>query len=267
MCANNVKEIIQKTKCLVLDMDGTIYLDSTPIGDMINTLKICREHGIKIYYFTNNSSKNHTEYVKKLTDIGFYDERDIVYTSAMATISYLNSVYPGKKVYILATEEVKKSFIDGGVNIVDEDADIVLLAYDTTLTFEKLKKANEMLVRGAIYIATHPDTVCPTKDISMPDVGSFIKLLEASTFGRLPDAIIGKPNSIAGNEIVRATGLTPDQITMVGDRLYTDIMFGINSGFNTILVYSGETTKEMLAMSNVSPSIQFEDLNEIVKYL
>ena len=131
----------------------------------------------------------------------------------------------------------------------------------------KLKKANEMLVRGAIYIATHPDTVCPTKDISMPDVGSFIKLLEASTFGRLPDAIIGKPNSIAGNEIVRATGLTPDQITMVGDRLYTDIMFGINSGFNTILVYSGETTKEMLAKSNVSPSIQFEDLNEIVKYL
>ena len=266
MC-NNIKEIIKKTKCLVLDMDGTIYLDSTPIGDMINTLKICREKGIKIYYFTNNSSKNHTEYIKKLKDIGFYDEKDTVYTSAMATISYINSTYPGKKVYILATEEVKKSFIDGGVNIVDDNADIVLIAYDTTLTFEKLKKANEMLVRGAIYIATHPDIVCPTKDISMPDVGSFIKLLEASTFGRLPDAIIGKPNSIAGNEIIRATGLKADQITMVGDRLYTDIMFGINSGFNTILVYSGETTKEMLDKSNVTPSIEFETLNEIVKYL
>lgn len=264
----DIKSIIQNTKCLVLDMDGTIYLDSTPIGDMINTLKICREHGIQIYYFTNNSSKNYMEYVKKLQAIGFYDERDIVYTSAMATISYLNAEYPGKKVYAVATDEVKKSFIEGGVNVVDsDDAEIVLLAYDTTLTFEKLKKANELLVRGATYIATHPDTVCPTKDISMPDVGSFIKLLEASSFGRVPDAIIGKPNNIAGNEIVRATGLKPEQITMVGDRLYTDIMFGVNSGFNTILVYSGETTKEMLAKSNVNPTIEFEDLNEIVKYL
>ncbi len=262
----NVKEIIQRTKCLVLDMDGTIYLDSTPIGDMINTLKTCRDHGIKIYYFTNNSSKNHTEYVKKLTDIGFYDDRDIVYTSAMATISYLQANYPGKKVYMLATDEVKKSFIDAGINLVEDDADIVLLAYDTTLTFAKLKKANEFLVKGATYIATHPDTVCPTKDISMPDVGSFIKLLEASSFGRVPDAIIGKPNSIAGNEIVRATGLKPEQITMVGDRLYTDIMFGVNSKFNTILVYSGETTEEVLLKSDVKPSIVFDDLNEIVKY-
>ena len=71
----NIKSIINKTKCLVLDMDGTIYLDSTPIGDMINTLKICREKGIKIYYFTNNSSKNFIEYVNKLSKIGFYDDK------------------------------------------------------------------------------------------------------------------------------------------------------------------------------------------------
>jgi len=263
---SDIKSVIKKTKCLVLDMDGTIYLDSTPIGDMINTLKICRDKGIKIYYFTNNSSKNHIEYVKKLSKIGFYDDRDIVYTSAMATIGFLNSEFKGKSVYILATDEVKKSFIEGGVNIVEENADIVLLAYDTTLTFEKLKKANEMLVRGATYIATHPDMVCPTADISMPDVGSFIRLLEGSS-GRTPDYIIGKPNNIAGREIMRATGLNADEITMVGDRLYTDIKFGVNSGFNTILVFSGETTKEMLENSDVKPTLTFEDLNEIVKYL
>jgi len=101
-------------------MDGTIYLDSTPIGDMINTLKICRDKGIKIYYFTNNSSKNHIEYVKKLSKIGFYDDRDIVYTSAMATIGFLNSEFKGKSVYILATDEVKKSFIEGNIGKVDK---------------------------------------------------------------------------------------------------------------------------------------------------
>jgi CRP-like cAMP-binding protein len=87
-------------------MDGTIYLSDTPIGDMINTLKLCRDKGIRIYYFTNNSSKTQDEYVKKLKRIGFYDERDTVYTSAMATIGYINANYAGKTVYAVATEPV-----------------------------------------------------------------------------------------------------------------------------------------------------------------
>ncbi|MBQ9116670.1 MAG: HAD-IIA family hydrolase, partial [Clostridia bacterium] len=238
-----------------------------PIGDMLNTLKLCREKGIGIYYFTNNSSRTQDEYVSKLKRIGFYDERDTVYTSAMATISYIHANYRGKTVYAVATEAVKKAFSDGGLNLVEENADIVLLAYDTTLSFEKLKKANEMIVRGAVYIATHPDVVCPTDDIYMPDVGSFIKLLEASSGGRLPDAIIGKPNALAGNEIVRATGLKPDEITMVGDRLHTDILFGVNSGFNTVLVLSGESTLETLEKSAVKPTLVLNDLNEIVDFL
>lgn len=263
---NTAKTVIERTKCLVLDMDGTIYLDSTPIGDMINTLKLCRDKGIKIYYFTNNSSKTQDEYVKKLSHIGFYDPRDTVYTSAMATADYLNSHYAGKTVYAVATEPVKRSFAENGIKLTEDNADIVLLAYDTTLTFEKLKKANELLVSGAAYIATHPDTVCPTENISMPDVGSFIKLLEASS-SRIPDAVIGKPNSLAGLEIIRATSLNADQITMVGDRLYTDIAFGVNSGFNSILVLSGESTLETLEKSPVKPTVVFNDLNEIVKYL
>ena len=262
-----IAETVSRTKCLVLDMDGTIYLSDTPIGDMINTLKLCRDKGIGIYYFTNNSSKTQDEYVKKLKRIGFYDERDTVYTSAMATIGYINANYKGKTVYAVATEPVKKAFAEGGLNLVEDNADIVLLAYDTTVTFEKFKKANEMIVRGATYIATHPDVVCPTDDIYMPDVGSYIKLLEASTGGKLPDAIIGKPNSLAGNEIVRATGLKPEEITMVGDRLHTDIAFGVNSGFNTVLVLSGESTLDTLEKSPVKPTILMNDLNEIVKYL
>lgn len=261
-----IHEVVQRTKCLVLDMDGTIYLDDTPIGDMLNTLKFCREKGIKIFYFTNNSSKTQDEYVKKLSRIGFYDPRDTVYTSMMATISYLKFNYPKKTVYAVATDEVKKSLCDAGIELANEAADIVLLAYDTTLTFEKLKKANELIVRGATYIATHPDAVCPTKDVYMPDVGSFIKLLECSS-GRVPDAVIGKPNALAGAEIARATGLRPEEITMVGDRLHTDILFGVNSGFNTILVLSGETDNNTLRKSAVKPTLVFDDLNCITEYL
>jgi HAD superfamily hydrolase (TIGR01450 family) len=198
--------------------------------------------------------------------MGFYHPLDTVYTSAMATVSYINATYPDKTVYAVATDPLKKYFSDSGLKLTENDADIMLLAYDTTLTFQKLKRANEMLARGAIYIATHPDTVCPTDDIYMPDVGSFMKLLEASC-GRIPDAIIGKPNALAGREIARFTALSPDEITMVGDRLHTDIAFGVNSGFNTILVLSGESTLDTLEKSPVKPTLVFDDLNRIVDYL
>ncbi|MCQ2400047.1 MAG: HAD hydrolase-like protein, partial [Clostridia bacterium] len=98
------------------------------------------------------------------------------------------------------------------------------------------------------------------------DVGSFISLFKTSS-GRIPDYVIGKPNALAGKEIEKATGLNADEITMVGDRLHTDIAFGVNSGFNTILVLSGEATLETLNKSEVKPSIVMQDLNEIKKYL
>lgn len=261
-------EFVKELACLVLDMDGTIYLGNRPIGDMAGTLATLREHGIRLCYFTNNSSKNAEDYVKKLTALGLYDERDIVYTSAMATVSYLQAHYAGKRVYLLSTPTVRSTFLEGGIPLAEEgeEADIVVLAYDTTLTFEKLRVANEHLVRGAMYIATHPDLVCPTEGISMPDVGSFIKLLEASS-GRVPDLVIGKPNALAGEAILRAVGTTADKTAMAGDRLYTDIRFGINAGFHSILVLSGETTAEMVEKSDVHPELVLRDLHALKAYL
>ena len=260
-------DFLKDLRCLVLDMDGTIYLGNRPIGDMAGTLAFLRERGIRLCYFTNNSSKNAEDYVKKLTALGLYDERDIVYTSAMATISYLRAHHPEKRVYLLSTPTVRETFLEGGIPLSDgEGADIVVLAYDTTLTFEKLRIANELLARGALYIATHPDLVCPTEDIPMPDVGSFIKLLEASS-GRTPDLVIGKPNSLAGEAILRAVGTTAEETAMAGDRLYTDIRFGINAGFHSILVLSGETTAEMAAASDVHPELILPSLHALRELL
>ena len=260
-------EFVKRLACLVLDMDGTVYRGNQPIGDMAGTLARLRDHGIRLCYFTNNSSKTPDDYVAKLTRLGLYDARDVVYTSAMATISYLQAHHAGKSVYLLATPTVTQSFADAGIPLVDtSDADIVLLAYDTTLTFEKLRVANEALVKGALYIATHPDFVCPTEDISMPDVGSFIKLLEASS-GRVPDVVIGKPNALAGEAILRAVGVTKEQTAMVGDRIYTDIRFGLNAGFSAILVLSGETTEDILAKSDIEPTLVLPDLHALVPLL
>lgn len=259
-------ELIERTKAFLLDMDGTIYFDDAPIGDMKNTLAAMRKAGKKLVYFTNNSSKTPDEYVMKLKRIGLWEGGDEVYTSAMATAEYLRDFYPDKKVYVVATDAVREEFASYGIRLTEESPDVCVLAYDTTLTFEKLRKINKYIVEGAYYIATHPDDVCPSKDVFPPDVGSFISLLRTSS-GKGPDLICGKPYTTMGDCVKRKLRLKEDEVCMVGDRLHTDIRFGVNNGFHTILVMSGETTEEIRENSPDRAECVLESLNEIVKYL
>lgn len=262
-----LKQAVKQTKYFLLDMDGTIYLDSNPIGDMKNTLASIRRSGRKIVYLTNNSSKTTDEYVDKLKRIGLFDDGDFVYGSGIATEEFLKEHRKGKKVFLLATEKIKNDFKSHGIELTDDHkADIAVLAFDTEVDYNGLVAFNECLVNGAEYIATHPDYVCPTEGISVPDVGSFISFFYTSS-GRKPDLIIGKPSMVMGETITSIFSTSKDKCMMVGDRLMTDIAFGVNCGFHTLLVFSGETTIETLHKSDVKPENTLPDLNEIVKYL
>ena len=260
------KELLQNTDIFLLDMDGTIYLEETPIGDMKNTLRRLRDAGKKLVYCTNNSSRSPEGYVEKLKRIGFWDERDSVYTSAIAAAVYLTTKEKGKSVYAVATDEVKADLQDCGVVLEEENPDICLFAYDTGVTFQKLKKFNEFLMAGKKYIVTHPDTVCPAYPVPMPDVGAFIKLFECSS-GRLPDVICGKPYKEMGEGLESLLHTDKSKIAMVGDRLHTDIRFANNSGFTSVLVFSGETTHEMAQKSSDKADISFENFNKICDFL
>ena len=262
----DLRQMTREAEVFLLDMDGTIYLDEMPIGDMKNTLQALRRAGKKLVYFTNNSSKTAEEYENKLKRIGFWEEGDFVYTSGMATAEYLKEFYPEKSVYLVGTDVLKENFRQYGIRLTEESPDVCVLAYDTTLTYEKLKKINRYLVEGAVYIATHPDDVCPSKEVFPPDVGSFIALLKVSS-GREPDVICGKPFSAMGDCILRKFSLARNKIVMVGDRLHTDIRFGVNNGFHTLLVMSGETTREIMAASPDHAEFVLDSLNDIVKYL
>lgn len=262
----NIAKIVGETKVFLLDMDGTIYIDETPIGDMNNTLARIRAAGKRIVYCTNNSSRTPDEYEEKLKRIGLWGEGDLVYTSAMATAEYLKKRHKDAGVYVVATDAVKESFAAAGVRLDEETPQVCVLAYDTTLTFEKLKKINRFIVEGATYIATHPDDVCPAKGVFPPDVGSFISLLKTSS-GRTPDLICGKPYATMGDCLRRRLGVAANEVTMVGDRLHTDIRFGVNCGFHTILVMSGETTEKIRAASPDKAEACLPSLNDVVPFL
>ena len=241
------EELIQTTDAFLLDLDGTVYLGDVPIGEAATTLSRLRAMGKRLVFLTNNSSKTQEEYREKLTRLALWGEGDLVYTSAMATVSVLRNEMPSARVF---------------VHLDENSPDVCVLAYDTQITFEKIKRFDAFLKRGAKFIATHPDDVCPTEDLPMPDVGSFLALFERSS-GRRPDRIVGKPYSSMAEEISRLTGVKRERMCMVGDRLNTDIRFAENSGMKSLLVLSGETTEEMLALSPVRPHVVLERLDRL----
>ncbi len=239
------EEILQDTRAFLLDLDGTVYLDDTPIAGAKETLQALRERGKRLVYLTNNSSKTEKEYREKLQRIGLWGEGDLVYTSGMAAVRFLKEKFADKTVYLLGTDALKAEFLREGILLTEEEPDICMLAYDTSLTFEKMRKFDAFLKGGARYFATHPDDVCPTKGYSMPDVGSFIALFQTSS-GRVPELIIGKPYQTMGDCISAALGIEREALCMIGDRMHTDIRFANNNGMKSILVLSGETTLETM---------------------
>lgn len=254
--------LLKETDAFLFDLDGTVYLDETPIGDVKGTLARLRAMHKRIVFLTNNSSKTEAEYRQKLTRIGLWGEGDLVYTSAMATAEYVAARFPHKRVYLLATDAVKEEF-SRTVPLVEEAPDVVILAYDTTLTFAKMKRFNEFLAGGAVFLATHPDAVCPTAGVSMPDVGAFLQLFYTSS-GRRPDLIVGKPGTAMGEGLERRLGIPRTRMCMTGDRMHTDIRFGNNCGMHTVLVLSGETTEETMKNFPDRPDLVLPDVNALV---
>lgn len=262
----NASEIIRKTKVFLLDLDGTIYIDNELIDGVIDTLNAFRNANKQLVFLTNNSSKSDNAYVQKLTKLNIFDKRDTVYSSGRATIEYLNANHFGKSVYLVATDEVKQSFKNAGIKLTEDNAEVCVLAFDTELNYEKIRKFDFALKRNAFYVATHPDLVCPAKEESIPDIGSFIAMFEKSS-GRLPDVIVGKPYKGMGDAVINKFKVRPDEVTMVGDRLSTDIKFANNNGFNNILVLSGESTKDDYLRSDVNATLIFDTINQAVKHL
>lgn len=254
----NLREI----DTFLLDMDGTIYLGDRLFDCTLPFLQLLRRQNKRYIFLTNNSSKNKTAYLEKLTRLGVPVEEDSVFTSGEATTIYLNAQKPGARVFLCGTPSLEAEFSEAGFVLTDSSPDYAVLGFDQTLTYEKLVKLCDFVHAGVPFIATHPDFNCPVEGGFIPDVGAMLALVRAST-GREPDYIVGKPNRGIIDALARKYALALSHMAMVGDRLYTDIAVGVNAGITSILVLSGESTKEDLAASPVKPSYVFEDLSGI----
>ena len=261
----NLTKELDHIKCFMLDMDGTFYLGDHLLPGALEFMAYLQDAGIDYLFLTNNSSKHGGIYADKIRKMGFEVDESKIFTSGEATTISLKNKTNYRSIYLVGTPALEEEFISAGFELTDKNPDAAVLGFDTTLTYEKIWKLCDFVREGLPYIATHPDFNCPTETGFMPDIGSFIALVEAST-GRHPDVIIGKPHSHIVEAVVEKTGFGLDEIAMIGDRLYTDIALG-KAGIMTILVLSGETNKEDLKKSEFQPDMVFMDLAGLAAHL
>lgn len=236
---------LKNKKIVISDMDGTFYLGNKLFKGSLEFANKLKSQGKKLVFLTNNSSKTPSEYIKKLNNLGVSSDLFDVYTSGEATSEFIIKNYKERKIFLLSTESVKDLFTKKGLIIDNEDPDILVLTYDKTIDYEKIQKFSYFLNRKLPYIASHPDINCPTETGYIPDIGSFMALFEKST-GRNPDHIVGKPNSYIIEMLLDKYNVSKEEAVIIGDRIYTDIKCGINSGIDSILVLSGETKIDMV---------------------
>lgn len=266
-----LRERLSKIRHLALDMDGTIYLGSTLFPYTLKFLADMKEAGIGYSFLTNNPSRSVADYLKKLEGLGIQADEENMYTTSLAAIDYIKTHYPeAKRLFLLGTPSMISQFEKAGFESCADDPDdvpdVLVVAFDMTLNYQRLCRAAWWASQGVPYVATNPDRVCPTdQKVVLVDCGSMCKCIEHAT-GRQPDITLGKPDPNMLYGIMERLDLKPEEVAMVGDRIYTDTATAHNAGAFGVLVLSGETTLEVVdkvaedARTNPAPEFFPPDL-------
>jgi 4-nitrophenyl phosphatase len=254
-------------RCFILDLDGTVYVGNRPIRGTVEFIN--RNAGDRTFYFvTNNTSKLPEDYRIRLNALGIPADAEHVVTPLAPLIAYLDE-RALTHVHLLANARVTayvQQALPGLELTADPEAcEALIVAYDTELTYDKLRDAALLLQQNPhlTFLATHGDLVCPTEHGFVPDGGCILSVLEQAT-GRTPDTVFGKPNPLL---LERVTGrYLPGDIVVAGDRLYTDRQMARNVGCDFICVLSGETTRERIDELNEDefPSLIVKDLGDLL---
>ncbi|MBQ2866626.1 MAG: HAD-IIA family hydrolase [Clostridia bacterium] len=264
-----MKNTLKNIRLFLFDMDGTLYLGSRLFDFTIELLDTIKAQGKRYMFMTNNSSKSVSDYVAKLAKMGIDATEEDFFTSSQATALYLLEHHRGQKLYVCGTRSLKAELAKNGFEITEDtgDTDCIVMGFDTELTFQKLHDISYLLLtRPDIpYIATNPDYVCPTEFGSVPDCGSVCDMLY--NVSRRRPVVIGKPKPEMPLLAMKKAGVTPDQTAVIGDRIYTDIKSGLSAGAYTVLVLSGETTREILDASSDKPHAVMDSAEELLHIL
>lgn len=245
-----------------IDLDGTMYKGTKRIPAAARFIKRLQENNKEILFVTNNSTRTPEFVAQNLTENhGINVTANNVYTTAIATADYLDQIAGSKrKVYVVGESGLRKALTSCNFEITDQNPDYVVVGLDSEVTYEKLATAVLLIRAGATFIGTNSDSNLPNQRGMVPGAGSIVKLVEYAT--QKKPIMIGKPESIIMAMALKRSGLDKNQVVMVGDNYHTDIQAAINFGIDSLLVYSGLSTKEDVAKQKIQPTHQVDSLDD-----
>ena len=253
---------------LIVDMDGVLWKDSVPIGDLPTVFHAVESRGLKIVLATNNATMTVAENLTKLSGFGVKLEPWQIVTSAEAVARALSLRFPDRgAVFVVGEDGVRSALTAQGFRVVGDLIDdptvvAVVAGLDRGLTFQKLRQATSYIRSGAAFYGTNPDTTFPTPGGLIPGAGAILSALAAAS--ETAPIVVGKPAPYLFELALERMQLLKDQVLVVGDRLETDVDGGEAWGVRTALVLSGVSKREQLLGRQRQPDLVAADLTELV---
>ncbi|MFF8945384.1 HAD-IIA family hydrolase [Streptomyces sp. NPDC014864] len=245
------------------DMDGVLIHEGVPIPGADAFLKKLRESGRPFLVLTNNSIYTQRDLHARLRRMGLEVPVENIWTSALATAQFLDDQRPGGSAYVIGEAGLTTALHEIGYILTDHEPDFVILGETRTYSFEAMTKAVRLINDGARFIATNPDNVGPSAEGAMPATGSVAALITAAT-GKKP-YFVGKPNPLMMRAGLNAIGAHSETSAMIGDRMDTDVLAGLEAGMRTFLVLTGVTRPEEVDRYPYRPSMVVDSIADLVE--
>ena len=245
----------------LIDMDGVIYRGTEAIPGAADFIAHLDEQSIPYLFLTNNSAYTQLDVVAKLRKFGIDTSNEHVYTSALATAEFVSQQKPDGTAFVIGEGGLLNALNQVNYAISSEHADYVIVGEGRTMNFEVMEKAHRLIANGAHLISTNADTWCPTDSGPRPGCGAMVALLESAT-GRTAYHV-GKPNPFMMRLARKTIGLRTDEVTMIGDTMDTDIRGATDLGFHSVLVLTGSTKREELALYPFAPTRVVDSIGDL----
>jgi NagD protein len=249
----------------LMDMDGVLVREESAIPGADRFLARLRESGTPFLVLTNNSIYTRRDLAARLRTNGLEVPEEGIWTSALATARFLDDQRPGGSAYVIGEAGLTTALHQAGYTLTDRDPDYVVLGETRTYSFERITRAIRLVGDGARFIATNPDPTGPSPDGPLPATGSVAALISRAT--GVEPYFVGKPNPLMMRSALNAIDAHSETAAMVGDRMDTDVISGLEAGLEAILVLTGVTTRSDAERFPYRPSRIVDSIADLVDEL
>jgi phosphoglycolate/pyridoxal phosphate phosphatase family enzyme len=250
----------------VFDLDGTIYLGDAIVPGAPEVVRAVRAAGSRVVFLTNKPLERPAAYAEKLTALGIPATPAEVVSSIDALLRYMRSHASGARVYPVAEPLIWEILGDAGWELTDDPArvDVVVVSFDRTFSYVKLRTAFDAVRSGARIVATNPDPFCPIEGGALPDCGAMLGAIEACTRARA-EAVVGKPSHHMADTLLERLDLDASRTILVGDRLDTDMPMARAAGMAAALVLTGATSRSEADRADLRPQYVLDSVADLLR--